>query len=194
MIEKQIINPVQIGGAPIFVSDLLQIQENAKVYGGSFLEYCVSGTGSPENVNGANIKYGVWVTIPEIIDGSNLKSMVIGSALFFIDGELVYFPGGTFDLSSNQGGINQVLVGIGDDLKVSRVFKDGNSKEILVTKTAKTYVSGFSNGNQETFLPSGINRSKQYVQLMSQGRAEPTIKRGLGIEDLEARVTALENA
>ena len=190
MIEKQIISPVEIGGAPIFVSDLLEIQNNAKVYGGSFLEYRVSGTGSPENVNGVNIKYGDWVTIPEVI---TLAGQV-GEALFFIDGELVYFPGGTFDLGSTQGGRNQVLVGIGDDLKVSRVFKDGNSKEILVTKTAKTYVSGFSNGNQETILPSGIDRSKQYVQLMNQGRAEPTIKRGLGIEDLEARVTALENA
>ena len=191
-IEKALINPVKQGGAPVFVSDLLRIQENSKVLGGSFLEYCVLGTGSPRNVKGTNIKYGVWVVPPELISLGALYT--IGDGLFFVDGELIYFPGGAFDFSSDRGGRSQLLVGAGDDLKVSRVFKDGLNKEFLITKTAKTYTSGFSTSGDFTTIPPEVDRTKQYVQLMELAAPEPTIKRGLGIESLEARVTALENA
>ena len=133
---KKIINPVPLGGAPFFAEDFLNIQEKLSIELKYFYEELVrtSGTTFELGLRGAVInrfKNGVVITQPEI-DNTDPLNTIIGAFTYYVDEEVIYFPGGVFNLSAGVAGASVVIFGADSGLKTSRVFKDASTKDMFI--------------------------------------------------------------
>lgn len=200
--NNQIINPIPNGGAPIFAEDLLNIQENAKEGLNSFLEGIRSLNLSIKQYGaGGNLvnelQTGLFLTNPSYSNnGVGQTSTDVSECYVYLDGEILYFGGSSLNLSASASGLsgNLILLTKGDSLKTPRVFKDGFSKDILITHSLKLTASSYGAGG--VFIPTEL-LGKQAVYLVGSefGKGENHIfglKNSLGIFLLENRVLNVE--
>lgn len=140
-IEKQIINPVPQGGIPVFADDLLRVQENAKNSTLAFYEGLkVGGFRFGDFPPGGGQFFstpGLFLNIPEyefVSENATTSTWNVSSFFAYLDGEICFYPGGqlTFAPSTSVNVISFAAIK-GQAIKETRVFKDGNSKESLVT-------------------------------------------------------------
>jgi hypothetical protein len=142
-IQKQLINPVPQGGAPVFADDLLRVQENSKNSIVSFYEGLTRGgfRFSRQSASGQTIygtTPGLYMNIPTYELISN-DLYTVGEFFCMLDGEICYYPGGNIQFSIFGTSRTAYAVIKGAELKESRVFKDGVNREMLVTHTVEFY-------------------------------------------------------
>ncbi len=145
-IQKQLINPVPLGGIPVFADDLLRVQENAKNSIVSFYEGLSRGGFRFFNrdVSGA-INYGttagLFLSIPkytEISQNGNSKTINVSEFFCVLDGEVCYYAGGDLDFAfSGAVGYSSFAVIKGEPIKNARVFRNGVNNETLITHTVE---------------------------------------------------------
>lgn len=125
--DKKIISTVPIGGAPLFVDDIVRIQENASAEIYSIIEYYKKQIGGG---------WGFLITNPTI-DASVIGATTIGEFYFYANEKIHYFSGGIFDLS-----INPCLYFYAEnDVFEQRTFNDAGNKNLFVTNSV-SYIAG----------------------------------------------------
>lgn len=146
-IQKQLINPVAQGGAPFFADDLLRVQENAKkstlnFYEGSKIGGFRFGLTTQNGTTYAGTP-GLLLNIPNynvIDDNGNVANVGVSSFFVYLDGEVCFYPGGTLEFKTLQSPLYDAYAVVkGQPMKESRVFRDGVSREIVVTQTVQLY-------------------------------------------------------
>ena len=157
-IKEQLIKPVALGGAPIFVDDLLNIQENAKNSIGPYYESlrkeCFRLNESPGGVENFLAEPGLFLTLPEYTfvsdDGVSSSFYAVSECWVWLDGEVCYYPGGTLEfLTDIAAPLSGWAIIKGDPIIDAKVFKDGVNKDLLTTSTVELYyVQEFASGWQ----------------------------------------------
>lgn len=153
---KSIAGKTDTGGAPFFSEDMVTIQENNRAdFINTFealrrqlppLEY-FQGAGNPIAKEFEN---GLILSGCEY-DNSTVTAPVISPGYILSGGEICYFPGGTFSTSPTEPGLIYLFKGAA--LPVSRIFDDGNSKEMLVSYACVVEQGIY--GAQGPVLPAG---------------------------------------
>ena len=137
----------------------MQLQENAKEGYTKLLDQYVSGSGSTErDSDSAEIKGGLFVVEPTI-DNTTPSATIVSEGYVYLNGEIMYFAGGTFDLSFSGTDFNMLVLTEGSDSLESRVFNDGGTRDILITKTVSTDIVNFdaTTGKADLSASIGVN-------------------------------------
>jgi len=165
---KNISNKTDIGGAPFFGDDLLGLQINAKA---DFINtheslrrrlplysYYRSGSPSVKLHGSALILSGLTY------DNTVLTATVVSSGYFLSEGEVCFYPGGTFNLSG--GSTEQWLyLTKGAALTESRVFADGVNKEFKVEFGATAYLTNVNATGPVTEPLTSADLTKDFLFL-----------------------------
>lgn len=173
--KKQLINPQELGGYPYYGSDFVNLQERLKDLGSSYFDYLVnlSGTYKQYDAQGQvsqEVKAGVFLTYPTLTlpgnDPANAGQTEVSSFVYYVDGELLYYPGGILDLAfSTSNGTGNVIAFTRDEgIKEARTFKDGASRDATVQyNPVLVDTITYGGGAGSYILPAGLDFSKQYV-------------------------------
>lgn len=168
---KDISNETDIGGAPYFGDDILRVQINSKAnfintfetyrekLGGMFYN---RGASPSEELH----KFGLILS-GLTYDNTDPANPIINPGYFLSEGEVVYFPGGTWA----TGGSPAIMVYLrkGNLLAESRVFEDGGNKEFLVEYEAEVFVTDLgATGPVVEPLPSA-DLTKDFVAISIGG-------------------------
>lgn len=148
-IEQQLINPANSGGAPLYVEDMVRLQQHAQSLSLPMLKHSAeiagftlpildSGTGGQEI---GRTKAGFYVTPPSfelVSDDNTTASVVVSEFTAYIDGKLCVYNGGTLDfISFSAAAYDGYFVEVGNELKETRVFRDGVNRELFITHEVK---------------------------------------------------------
>jgi hypothetical protein len=161
LIDKRLIQNVPIGGAPMFIDDIVRIQENASAETNASFRFFVDkipnyniGVISPAGTD--IIDWGLLLSKPTI-DATVIGATVIGEFMFFANDRIHYFGGGVFDFTVNE----VVYFYPNDDAFETRVFNDAGSKNLFTENTVSFIYGNFQNVTIETPVPAG----KQAVRI-----------------------------
>lgn len=160
-----------IGGAPFHGDDFVKVQENAKAnfintkekLRGRLGTMGYYRAGSPaEQLH----SFGMVLSGLEY-SNADPANPVINSGYLLSEGEVIYYPGGSF----NTGGSVPVMVYLrkGNQLDESRNFDDGGSRVFAVEYEAELFVTSFNNfGPTNEPIPSA-DLTKEYVVIAIGG-------------------------
>ena len=150
----------EAGGFPAYSSDLVNIQENARADVAGFFEFFrqhmklnTAGVGSSVDFDGVEYESGL------IVSGMRYKklsgtSVEIEEGKMYLSGEVVDFPGGTFDYSANP----ILWIWTGSETVTQRVFRDGNQKNA-------TTISGYNlEQTPSTTPPGGMSTTDNHIK------------------------------
>lgn len=151
------------GGAPIFADDILRVQENnRKDYINSMealrskLPLLRYGTTSPT----AFFQNGLILSGCEY-DNTDTSNPVISPGFILSGGEVCFYPGGTYNTGPSNTGL--IYIYKGAEAPVSRVFNDGNNKEILTSFGCTVETASVVGGNMTLPTGTGITLSSEVV-------------------------------
>jgi len=193
--EKEIIAQPQPGGAPIYIDDLAQIQENAKTIGLGALKYNAEKKGFRfSRASGTDILYntkaGAFITPPvysNIQTGSSVTTCDVSPFTVLLGEKVCYYPGGSIEVRSLFAATpTAIAVTEGDELKEARVFRNGQTHDVVVSNSVKltpmtqgtsgwdynssikdkyavALVPAFHDGNGAT--PGGSNQTSGFINL-----------------------------
>lgn len=145
-IIKQLISPANPGGAPLYVEDVLRLQQHAQSLTIPMMERSAELHGSTLRIVQSTqffgeTKAGFYITPPTFSitsDDGNTANVVVSEFTVLIDGKICVYNGGTLPFASmNASGYDTYFVEVGTELKESRVFRDGVNRELLVTNEVK---------------------------------------------------------
>ena len=150
----------EAGGFPAYSSDLVNIQENARADVAGFFEFFrqhmklnTAGVGSSVDFDGVEYESGL------IVSGMRYKklsgtSVEIEEGKMYLSGEVVDFPGGTFDYSANP----ILWIWTGAETVTQRIFKDGQQKNA-------TTISGYNlEQTPSTTPPGGMSTTDNHIK------------------------------
>jgi len=126
------------GGAPIFADDFITIQENGRADFINSMEYyrrrlpLVQYYQGPGNPLAPEHEAGLILSGCEY-DNTDPQNPVISEGFIYSEGEVCYYPGGTFNTGPTAPGL--IYLYKGPESPISRTFNDGGSKEILTSFT-----------------------------------------------------------
>lgn len=161
---KSISGKTDIGGAPFHGNDFVTIQENAKADIYNFFQEYNRRLGNmlyyrgPSTPAEALHKFGLVVSGMEY-DNSDPANPVLNEGYFFSEGELCYFPGLTWSITSPL----MVFIRKGALLTESRVFNDGVSKEFLVEYGYEIHTSTYNTFGPSSEPLSSPDLTKEYI-------------------------------
>ena len=167
---KNINNKTDIGGAPFWGDDILGLQINAKADFINTNENLRRKLPVYTYYNGPNprtIQHGMALILSGLTyNQANPSAVVVDSGYFLAEGEICYYPGGTFNLST--GSVDKWLyLGKGAALTESRVFADGASKEFKVEYGASVLLTDTDVNGPTSYPTSGINTEYLFITLLN---------------------------
>lgn len=188
---------LETGGAPIFTSDIVRLQENARADIINAYEYYRAKLPpllfyqGPSNPAIPFFENGIILSGCEY-DNTSVSAPVISPGFILSGGEVCYYPGGTIP----AGVVNQAVIYIwkGSETKESRVFNDGGSKEILTTFDVNVEQGIVTATGPELQAGSAITATDQVVAIScgngSATYAESyfTVQSALGIQAIGFRL------
>ena len=194
---KNISNKTDVGGAPFWGDDILGLQINAKA---DFIN-------TYENLRrrlpvytyyaglGPRItKHGMALILSGLTyNNASASAVVVSEGYFLAEGEVCYYPGGTFDCST--GSAQKFLyLGKGAALTESRVFADGVNKEFKVEFGASVLLSETTSTGPTTTPATDLTKDFLFIILGSGSNFTNftekygTIESALKIMDLGKRL------
>ena len=191
---KNISNKTDIGGAPFWGDDILGLQINANADFTNTNENLRSKLPVYTYYNGPNprtTEHGMALILSGLTyNQANTSAVVVSEGYFLAEGEICYYPGGTFNLSTGSPE-KWLNLGKGAALTESRVFADGASKEFKVEYGASVLLTDVSATGPTSYPTSGINTEFLFITLLafsstSKGLSEKhcTIEGALSITEI----------
>jgi hypothetical protein len=151
-VQKELLKEQQSGGAPIYIEDLVQVQENAKALTIPTLKRNAELNGFAFKTNG-DVKFtiaGAFITPPiysNIVTGSSVTTCDVSPFTALLGDKVCYYPGGQIEVVTLLAAqYSAIAVTAGTELVESRTFRNGQTNDIIVTNsvvlTAMTKISG----------------------------------------------------
>jgi len=193
-VEKEFLSPIPIGGAPIFADFLLSLQTNANAKATAFYDYLVSLSGVTQQLDSGGTpvrehKNGVFLTEPTTDTGFPTQ---IEPCLVYLNGKVLLFEGGETVFEDNQ--FITTYLKISEDFAATEIekktFKDGVSKDLLVTYKTKYETISTSATSSSIPIPSG-DESSEHVYLKFSGAIQSP-KNVLGLDQVASNTGRIE--
>lgn len=165
---KNISNKTDIGGAPFWGDDILGLQINAKA---DFINTNESlrrrlplyeydrGASPAEKMHGSAL-----ILSGLTYNNAVSTAVVVSSGYFLAEGEVCYYPGGTFNTSAGSA-TQWLYLGKGAALTESRVFADGVNKEFKVEYGATAYLTNVGTTGPATEPLTSADLTKDFLFL-----------------------------
>jgi hypothetical protein len=154
------------GGAPIYADDIIRVQENDQA---DILNYFEANRRLlPELLTwdgASNVKQfenGLILSGLEY-DNTDPANPVVSEGYFLSGGEVCYYPGGTIATGLTNRGLLYLFKGA--EVKTSRVFSVGGSKDILVTHDTTVEVGQVTANGLELQAGTAITATDDVVVL-----------------------------
>jgi hypothetical protein len=162
---KNISGKTDTGGAPLYANDFVRLQQNAKADTINFQEALRRRLGNMEYYRGASPaesmhSFGI-ILAGCTYDNSTSGSVTLSEGYILSEGEICYFPGATYSVSTVV--LSVFYLRKGTLLTESRVFADGVNKEFLVEYQVDVFQSQWAAQSPSPEPLSSADLTKEYV-------------------------------
>jgi len=174
---KNISGKTDTGGAPLFANDFVRLQQNSKADAINFQEGLRRRLGNMSYYRGPVLSAEAMHSFGVILAGctynnSTSGSVTLSEGYILSEGEICYFPGATYSVSSAILAVFYLRKGT--LLTESRVFADGVNKEFLVEYQVSVFQTQWSGNSPSPEPLTTADLTKEYV-VITAGAAQNSI-------------------